>query len=135
MLPTTIEEDLFRALVDQAPDALVFADCEGVIRVWNSGAERIFGYPAGEAIGKCLDMMIPGRFRAAHWAGYQRALDSGRTTFAGRVLTTRSVHRNGSKLYVDLSFSLVRDRNGAIFGVLAIGRDCTESHAAASAAS
>jgi hypothetical protein len=51
------------------------------------------------------------------------------------VLTTRSVHRNGSKIYLDLSFSLVRDRYETLVGVLAIGRDCPERHVAASAAS
>ena len=46
------------------------------------------------------------------------------------MLTTRSAHRDGSKLYVDLSFGLVTDDSGAILGALAIGRDCTARYAA-----
>jgi PAS domain S-box-containing protein len=134
-MPPPVEENLFRALVDQAPDALVFADCQGRIRIWNRAAEQIFGYPAAEVIGESLDLMIPERFRTAHWAGYQRALSSGQTKYAGRVMTTRSVHRDGRKIYMDLSFSLVRASDGAIVGVLAIGRDSTERHAGVSAAS
>jgi PAS domain S-box-containing protein len=121
---------LAQAIVDQAPDAIIFADRGGIIRVWNRGAARIFGYPAAEALGASLDLIIPERFRRAHWEGFRRALDTGRTRYADRVLTTRSAHRDGSKLYVDLSFGLVADRNGAILGALAIGRDCTARYAA-----
>jgi len=121
---------LSQAIVDQAPDAIIFADRDGMIRVWNRGAERIFGYPAADALGSSLDLIIPERFRRAHWEGFQRALDTGRTKYADRVLTTRSAHRDGSKLYVDLSFGLVTDDGGAILGALAIGRDCTARYAA-----
>jgi PAS domain S-box-containing protein len=47
---------LSRAIVDQAPDAIIFADRDGVIRMWNRGAERIFGYPAAEALGASLPL-------------------------------------------------------------------------------
>jgi hypothetical protein len=72
-----------------------------------------------------LDLIIPERLRDAHWTGYRRAIDTGHTQNAQRVLTTRSVHKDGSKLYVDLSFGLVRSRDGSVAGALAIGRDCT----------
>jgi PAS domain S-box-containing protein len=121
---------LSQAIVDQAPDAIIFADRDGMIRLWNRGAERIFGYAAAEALGASLDLIIPERFRRAHWEGFQRAIDTGRTKYADRVLTTRSSHRDGSKLYIDLSFGLVTDDGGVILGALAIGRDCTERYAA-----
>jgi PAS domain S-box-containing protein len=50
------------------------------------------------------------------------------TRYRNQVLTTRSVHKDGSKLYVELSFGLVRDGSGTIIGSLAIGRDCTARH-------
>jgi len=121
---------LARAIVAQAPDAIIFADRSGIIRLWNRGAERIFGYPPADALGASLDLIIPERFRRAHWEGFQRAIDTGRTKYADRVLTTRSAHRDGSKLYVDLSFGLVTDDKGAILGALAIGRDCTARYVA-----
>ena len=46
-------------LVQRMPDAVVYADTEGVIRYWNQGAERIFGFQRAEAIGQTLDIMIP----------------------------------------------------------------------------
>jgi PAS domain S-box-containing protein len=120
--------NLFRAVVEQAPDAIIFADREGTVRAWNRGAEAIFGYAAAEVLGASLDVIIPERFRRAHWEGFRRAIDSGRTKYDRKVLTTRSLHKDGSTLYVDLSFGLIRDEAGAIAGALAIGRDCTARH-------
>jgi PAS domain S-box-containing protein len=51
-------------LVSAMPDAIVYADAEGVIRFWNSGATRIFGFAEAEAIGQSLDIIIPERLRA-----------------------------------------------------------------------
>jgi len=120
--------NLFQAIVEQAPDAIIFADREGAIRVWNRGAEAVFGYAAAEVLGNSLDVIIPERLRRAHWEGFRRAIDTGQTKFGGRVLTTRSVHKDGSKLYVDLSFGLIRNEAGATVGALAVGRDCTARH-------
>ena len=117
--------NLHQAIIEQAPDAVIFADREGAIRVWNRGAEALFGYGAAEVLGKSLDLIIPERLRRAHWEGYSRAIDSGQTKHGSRVLTTRSVHKDGHKLYLDLSFGLIRDAAGAIVGALATGRDCT----------
>ena len=120
--------DLFRAIVAQAPDVIIFADCQGAIRVWNHGAETVFGHSAAEALGESLDLIIPERLRTAHWNGFHKAVNSGQTRYQNQVLTTRSMHKDGSRLYVELSFGLVRDGNGAIVGSLAIGRDCTARH-------
>lgn len=122
--------DLFQALVEQAPDAIIFADSEGLIRIWNRGAERVFGYSAAEALGVSLDLVIPERFRRAHWEAFHRAVATGSTRYTDRVLTTRSAHKDGSKRYVDLSFGLVKDGGGAVLGALAIGRDGTERYLA-----
>jgi len=123
-------KNLFQAIVEQAPDAIIFADRDGAIRVWNRGAESIFGYAAAEVLGKSLDVIIPERLRGAHWEGFRRAIDTGQTKYGNRVLTTRSVHKHGGKLYVDLSFGLVKDGAGAVSGALAVGRDSTARYLA-----
>jgi PAS domain S-box-containing protein len=125
--------EVFQAVVEQAPDAIIVTDRDGAIRVWNRGAETIFGYAAAEVLGANLDLIIPERLRAAHWAGFEKAIQTGETKYSGRVLTTRSVHKDGSRLYVDLSFGLVRDAGGTVTGVFAIGRDCTARYAAENA--
>lgn len=119
---------LFQAIVEQAPDAIIFADRDGSIRVWNRRAEAVFGYPAAEVLGNTLDMIIPERLRRAHWEAFRRAIDTGQTKYEDRVLTTRSVHKEGRKLYVDMSFGLVSDKAGAVLGALAVARDCTARH-------
>ncbi len=113
---------LFEAVVEQAPDVMIYADREGAIRIWNRAAQAMFGYAAAEVIGKNLDLIIPERFRSAHWAGFAKAVESGQTRLGNRVLTTRSVHKDGSRLYLDLSFGLVKDEHGNVTGALAIGR-------------
>jgi PAS domain S-box-containing protein len=113
-------------LVEQAPDAMIFAGRDGVIRVWNAAAERIFGYRAADAVGQSLDIIIPEKLREAHWAGYDRALAAGETKYRGQSLPTRAARQDGSEMYVELSFAIVRDGDGAVAGAMAQARDITE---------
>lgn len=124
------EAAICAAIVAATTDAVIFGDREGRIRLWNRGAELLFGYAASEVLGESLDVIIPEHLREAHWRGYDAALASGRTRLGGRVLTTRSVHKDGHKLYVDLGFGLVHNADGSIAGAFATGRDCTARHAA-----
>jgi len=121
---------LYRSIGEATSDAIIFADRDGLIRLWNRGAELIFGHSAEEALGQSLDIIIPERLRDAHWQAFRRSLATGETKYTDRVLTTRSMHKNGSRLYVDLSFGLVRDAQDMVLGAFAIGRDCTERYLA-----
>lgn len=125
---------LARAIVDAASEAIIFADREGRIRLWNRGAGLVFGYDAAEAVGQSLDLIVPERLRRAHWEGFDASIASGHTKHADRVLTTRSMHKDGRTLYVDLSFGLVKDANGDVQGAFAVGRDCTQRYLAERAA-
>lgn len=121
---------LFEAIVEQTPDAVIFADCDGMIRVWNRGAETVFGFSAAEVIGGSLDVIVPERFRRAHWEGFHQAIERGHTQHGGQVRTTRSIHKLGHTLYVDLSFGLVKSSAGAVIGSVAVGRDCSARYLA-----
>ena len=114
------------AILEQAPDALIFADRAGIVRSWNSAAERIFGHSAAEALGQNLDLIVPEQFRDAHWAGYERAVAEGVSKYAGQALPTRAARADGEQIYVELSFSIARDGNGEVVGALAMVRDITE---------
>ena len=118
--------ELFRALVEQGPDAVIYADRQRMIRVWNRAAETLFGFAAAQVLGQSLDVIIPERFRKAHWDGFDKALETGRTKYEGRSLRTRSAHKDGSRLYVDLSFGLITDPAGAVIGAVATGRMSAE---------
>jgi adenylylsulfate kinase len=113
---------LHRQVVEQAPDAVIFADREGIIRIWNARAEALFGYASSEAVGQSLDLIIPEHLRAAHWRGFHQAIAAGHTRLGDKAMLTRATHRDGSKLYVELAFGIVSDASGAILGALATGR-------------
>lgn len=115
-------------ILEQMLDALIFADRDGIIRLWNRGAEVIFGFTAAEAVGASLDLIVPERLRAAHNNGFHRAVASGHLKSHGEVLTTRANHKYGSRLYVDFSFGLLKGEAGELLGVFAIGRDATARH-------
>lgn len=126
--PVDLPEGLATHVIADAADAMIFADRAGIIRIWNAAAEAVFGFSAAEAIGQSLDLIIPERLRQAHWTGFQRAVDSGATRLGGRATVTRGLHRSGQKLYVEMSFALVRDASGAVAGSVAIARDGTERY-------
>lgn len=126
-----MHEPLPADLLAQAPDALIYCDLDGRIELWNAAAAAMFGHAAESALGQSLDMIIPERFRAAHWAGFRRAVTSGEAKYHGQVLTTRAAHADGRKLYVDLSFSMIRDAHGAVIGVLSAARLNSARNAAA----
>lgn len=119
------QPDLFRALIEQLADAVIFADREGRIRVWNSGAEAVFGYAANEVLGRRLDVLIPLRLRCAHWKAFDQAIATGQQKYGRESMTTRSVHKDGSDLYIDLSFALVTDGTGEVLGAVAMTREIT----------
>jgi PAS domain S-box-containing protein len=118
--------DVYRLLVDQAPDAIIFADRQGVIQVWNNAAAELLGYRPDEAIGRGLDIIIPEHLRRAHWESFGKAMASGQTKHGRRALKTRAVPKAGHKLYVSLAFSVVKDREGAVIGAMATAREFTE---------
>ena len=72
-------DNLLQQLADNAPDAILISDREGVIRFWNGGAERMFGHTSAEALGQSLDLIIPENLRSRHWEGFWRVMASGET--------------------------------------------------------
>jgi PAS domain S-box-containing protein len=120
----------FEALVEQLPVSVILANREGLVTVWNRASEALFGFSAQEVLGKSLDVIIPEHLRKAHWDGFNRSLASGQTKYSGRVMTTRAVHKDGRKLYVDFSFGMLKDASGEVVGAMAVGRDITERYLA-----
>ncbi|OBG26540.1 histidine kinase [Mycobacterium sp. 852002-51057_SCH5723018] len=109
-----------------APEAIVVSDPEGIIRLWNGGAERMFGHPAAEAVGRNLDLIIPEKLRGRHWEGYRKTMATGHTRYGDRLLGVPAIHRDGHRLSIEFSVALLRDENGRIVGISAIMREVTE---------
>lgn len=117
-------------LVEQLPDALICSDTQGVIVGWNDAAQALFGHSAAEALGQSLDLIIPERLRAAHWAGFDRALAQGRTEHGRGAILTRAVTRSGETLYVEMSFAILTQSDGQVTGAVSVARDATQRHQA-----
>jgi PAS domain S-box-containing protein len=97
-----------------------------VIRFWNRGAIRIFGFTAEEAIGASLDLIIPERLRNRHWDGYERVMASGETRYgAGDLLAVPAVAKGGRQISVEFTIILLQDSERRVSGMAAILRDVT----------
>jgi len=123
MSSTTDNLSLFGFVIDQSPDAIIFADQQGVIRIWNNAAADLFGYLPEEAVGRTLDIIVPEDLRHAHWNGFHTAMASGHTKSGGRAMKTRATHKTGQKLYVSLAFAVVKDRDDKVLGAMATARE------------
>jgi PAS domain S-box-containing protein len=115
-----------RALLASPADAILAVDPGGAIRLWNPGAERIFGFRESEAVGELLDIVIPETLRARHWQGFERVMATGETRYgAGDLLAVPALTRDGRRISVEFTIVLVRDAVGVISGMAAILRDVT----------
>ena len=121
-----VQPSLDAKILEDAADALIFSDRFGVIARWNHASSVLFGFSAEEAIGGSLDIIIPEHLRAAHWQGFQAAIASGAMKLAGQPTLTRALHKSGRKLYIEMTFALVKDSGGEVLGAVAMARDVSE---------
>jgi PAS domain S-box-containing protein len=119
-------EGLYQQIIEGAQDAIVFADPDGIIRLWNSGAEVIFGYSAEEALGQTLDLIVPEKMRERHWEGYRKVMDTGVTKYGSDILAVPALKKDDSRLSVEFTIVLLKDDTGKPQGTAAIMRDVTE---------
>ncbi len=116
---------LCRRIVENSPMAIMFADREGKIRLWNSGAETIFGYTAKEALGQSLDLIVPERQRQRHWEGWEKVMASGVTKYGRDPLAVPAMRKDGSRISIEFNVVLVRADGGELAGVAAMVLDVT----------
>jgi PAS domain S-box-containing protein len=116
---------LCRRIVENSPMAIMFADREGKIRLWNSGAETVFGYMAKEALGQSLDLIVPERQRQRHWEGWDKVMASGVTKYGRDPLAVPAMRKDGSRISIEFNVVLVRADSGELAGVAAMVQDVT----------
>ena len=122
----TLPDDFATRLVRDGPDAVIYADAEGRIRLWNAAAVRLFGYAESEALGASLDLIIPERLRGRHWQGYVEVMGGRESRYAeGALLAVPALHKNGRQLSVEFTIQPFRDASGAMLGIAAVMRDVT----------
>ena len=110
------------AIVESSDDAIVSKDLNGIIRSWNKGAERIFGYSAAEITGKPITVLLP-RERLHEEAEILRRLRLGESV---EHFDTIRRHKSGRLIQVSVTISPIRDSKGKIIGASKIARDITE---------
>lgn len=121
-----IADDLSAALMVSNADAIIAADAQGVIRFWNPGAERIFGFTAADAVGQSLDLIIPERLRDRHWRGYREVMRTGQSRYGdGDILAVPGVRKDGARISLEFTIVPLRDGSGGLSGMGAILRDVT----------
>ena len=113
-------------LVSGMSDAIIYADAEGLIRRWNQGAVRIFGYAEAEALGRPLDIIIPENLRERHWQGYRATMRTGQSRYGdGQLLSVPAVRKDGIRISVEFTIVPFTDDSGQMVGIAAIIRDTT----------
>jgi PAS domain S-box-containing protein len=126
LMETHSPEWLYQQIVEGAQDAIVFADKDGIIRLWNKAAEAIFGYSAKEALGQSLDLIVPEKLRERHWEGYRKVMDTGVTKYGSDILAVPALKKDDSRISVEFTIILLSDDAGKPVGTAAIIRDVTE---------
>ena len=120
------EDRLSRLIVENAQDAVIYSDREGLIHLWNIGAERIFGYTRSEALGRSLDLIIPESLRSRHWEGYRKVMAEGRSRYESDLLAVPALKKDGSRISVEFTLVPIQDETGRLEGIAAILRDVTK---------
>jgi PAS domain S-box-containing protein len=116
---------MYQKIVEDSPIAILFADRDGKIRFWNAGAEAMFGYPAAEALGQSLDLIVPERQRARHWEGWTRVMASGVTKYGRDPLAVPATRKDGSRISIEFNIVLLRSPGGELLGAAAMVQDVT----------
>jgi PAS domain S-box-containing protein len=126
-MPMDVNRTVADAILAAAADAVVATDCEGIIRAWNPGAERIFGYRADEALGRSLDIIIPERLRARHWESFRQVMALGESRYGeGDLLSVPGVRKDGHQISLEFTIVSLKDAQSRMAGVAAVIRDVTK---------
>ena len=118
-------ELLCESIVEQSPIAIIVGDREGIVRLWNAGAQTMFGWSAEEALGKSMDMIIPEKHRPRHWEGYDRVMGTGVTKYGRNLLAVPALTKDGRRISIEFNVVLLKDAEGRVLGIAATMQDVT----------
>jgi PAS domain S-box-containing protein len=116
--------DLFRQLLESAPDAIIIVDSDGNILLVNRMAEVMFGYDRAELMGNAVEVLLPERFRGGHLQHRKNYFANARTRPMGSGLELFATNKNGAEIPVEISLSPLQSEDGQL--VTAVVRDITE---------
>jgi PAS domain S-box-containing protein len=113
------------AVVDSSDDAIISKTLDGIITAWNPGAEKVFGYPSSEVLGKPMRMLMPPE-RADEEPDILTRIRRGEGV---EHFETVRVRKDGQRIDVSVTISPIRDINGVVVGASKIARDITRRKA------
>jgi two-component system, chemotaxis family, CheB/CheR fusion protein len=119
---TNDRKNLLAAIVESSLDAIIGMTLDGTITTWNAGAERIYGYTAGEAVGSSLSLIVPPERQDE----LRTLIERGRRPQIGEPIEMERVANDGRRLVVASTVSPVRDGAGKVTLLSAFERDITE---------
>jgi len=111
------------AIVASSSDAIIGKDLDGIVTSWNAGAEAVFGFGAGDMVGRPITRLIP----AARSDEERTILDRIRRGEPVRHFETQRQHADGRLLDVSITVSPIRDADGKVVGASKVARDVTEA--------
>src|SRR5689334_7246770 len=101
------------SILETALEAFIAIELTGEVTRWNRAAERTFGWPAAEAIGRNLEeLIIPERFRPAHRGAITRLANGGMPRLLGQRLHLWAIDRSGREFPVEITLNLVQRPGG-----------------------
>ena len=107
----------FHELLKSQPHcARVQVDRKGVVRSWNAGAQKIFGFSGSEVVGKKIELIIPNELRAKHWRGFFQFVRTGTSALPESVVS-EGLTKNGERVAVVITVRTLRDPSGRISGI------------------
>ncbi len=109
------------AIVESSDDAIISQLLDGTIKTWNKGSEKMFGYGAGEAVGKDISLIIPPEYSDEEKKNLQRICNNEIVNHSETVL----FKKGGGEIYVSLTVLPWTDSAGNIIGASKIARDIT----------
>jgi two-component system, cell cycle sensor histidine kinase and response regulator CckA len=110
------------AIIDSSDDAIVSKNLESIVRSWNAGAQRLFGYSAEEMIGHSITRIIPQELITEESEILARLRRGERVEH----FETVRVAKDGQRVHVSLTISPIKDSTGRVIGASKIARDITK---------
>jgi PAS domain S-box-containing protein len=108
-----MDDQLYRQIIEGSPEAIILGDAKGIIRLWNAGAEAIFGFTSEEAVGQSMDIIIPERLRGRHWDGYHKVMATGVSRYeSGDLLAVPAVTKDGRTISIEFTIQMLKGTSG-----------------------
>ena len=100
-----IGEEIFRAISESSPDAIIITDSEYYVRYWSLGAKKVFGYGESEIINRPLEILLPEPYRKKHRYYKNLYMETGTTPFMGQIFETQGLCKDRRIIPVEISIS------------------------------